>query len=438
MTVRILYVNHDGFAAAYAHLLSARGEAVDAAIPAAATTIAAVRQDGLEAVLALTERFDGISLSAETMRVTPSRLDAAMKACEPDVIHALERAAQRIADFHIRQFPSDRRYEDDDGVTLGWRWSPVDAAGLYAPGGLAAYPSSVLMNALPAKAAGVGRIVMATPPGRIDENPAILAAAKIAGVDEVWAVGGAQAIAAMAYGAGPFEPVDVIVGPGNAYVAAAKKLVFGDVGIDSIAGPSEVFIIADGQNQPAWIAADLLSQAEHDDDAQSILFTDDASFGEAVIAETTRQIKDGLAGPSAAISWPRHGAVIVVESLFDAITLVNQGAPEHLQIATTDSLAERLAERVRHAGAIFLGRMTPEALGDYVAGPNHVLPTGRRARFASGLFTQNFMKRTTLVGAGSRGFSAIGPTASKLAHAEGLPAHAYSVDVRLKALSEIP
>jgi histidinol dehydrogenase len=438
MTVRTLSAKDDSFPEAYSRLLSARGEAVDAAIPGAAASIAAVKQGGLDAVLTLTERFDGLRLTAETMRVSPARLDAAIKACDRSVVAALEKAAQRIADFHIRQFPSDRRYEDDDGVTLGWRWSPVDAAGLYAPGGLAAYPSSVLMNALPAKAAGVPRIVMATPPGRIDENPAILAAARIAGVDEVWAVGGAQAIAAMAYGAGPFEPVDVIVGPGNAYVAAAKKLVFGDVGIDSIAGPSEVFIIADGKNDPAWIAADLLSQAEHDEDAQSILFTDDVAFGAAVIVEAERQIAAGYAGPSAAISWPRHGAVIIVESLFDAIPLINQGAPEHLQIATSDAVAERLAERVRHAGAIFLGRLTPEALGDYVAGPNHVLPTGRRARFASGLFTQNFMKRTTIVGTGKKGFAAIGPTASALAHAEGLPAHAYSVDLRLKALSNMP
>lgn len=438
MPPRTLNARDQDFNEAYRALLSARGDAIDTAIPGAAASILAVRKGGLDAVLDLTERFDGLRLTPETMRVSPARVDAAMKACDPVIIKALETAAQRIADFHTRQYPTDRRYEDDDGVTLGWRWTPVDAAGLYAPGGLAAYPSSVLMNALPAKAAGVQRLVMATPPGRVDENPAILAAARIAGIDEIWAIGGAQAIAAMAYGAGPFEPVDVIVGPGNAYVAAAKKLVFGDVGIDSIAGPSEVFIVADGENDPEWIAADLLSQAEHDEDAQSILFTDDSAFGSAVLLAAERQIAAGLAGPSAAISWCRHGAVIVVESLFDAIPLINFGAPEHLQIATSDAVAERLADRVRHAGAIFLGRFTPEALGDYVAGPNHVLPTGRRARFASGLFTQNFMKRTTLVGVGAKGFAAIGPVASALAHAEGLPAHAYSVDVRLKVQSAKP
>jgi histidinol dehydrogenase len=422
---RLLFANTPGFDAAYASLLSDRTQAVDGADEAAAAALAAVKARGFEAVVELTARFDRFELTAETFLVSQMRIEAALTACDPAIIKALERAAQRIADYHERARPTDARWTDAEGITMGWRWTPIDAAGLYAPGGLAAYPSSVLMNAMPAKAAGVGRVVMVTPPNRIDENPAILAAAKIAGVDEVYAVGGAQAIGALAYGAGALRPVDVIAGPGNAWVAAAKKLVFGTVGIDSVAGPSEVFIIADAANDPGIIAADLMAQAEHDGIAQSILFTDDAAFGQAVIAS-------GQAGPEAARSWPAHGAVIIVDQLADACALCDLGAPEHLQIATDDP--DGLAGRIRHAGAIFLGRWAPEALGDYLAGPNHVLPTGGRARWASGLSTHMFMKRTTLMGAGPQGLAAIGPAGAVLARAEGLPAHAASIDLRLAAL----
>jgi histidinol dehydrogenase len=309
----------------------------------------------------------------------------------------------------------------------------VDSAGLYAPGGLAAYPSSVLMNAVPTKAAGVKRLAMATPPGKLAENPAILAAAKIAGVDEVWAIGGAQAIAALAYGAGPLAPCDVVVGPGNAYVAAAKRLVFGDVGVDSIAGPSEVFIISDGSAPAAWIAADLLAQAEHDADAQALLFTDNRGFGEDVAAAVEALLAAGQAGQSARTSWERHGAIIIVDDLEEACALANQGAGEHVQIAAMD--CERLSHLVRHAGAIFLGAHAPEALGDYVAGPSHVLPTGQRARFGSGVMTQTFMKRTSIIGANEAATRAIGPAAARIADSEGLPAHARSVRVRLDSAS---
>jgi len=342
----------------------------------------------------------------------------------------LEVAAKRIADFHEKSLPKNDFYEDADGIGLGWRWGAVDAAGLYAPGGLAAYPSSVLMNAVPAKVAGVKRIIMATPPHKLHENPAILAAAKIAGIDEIFGAGGAQAIAAMAYGAGELKPVDVIVGPGNAYVSAAKKLVFGDVGIDSIAGPSEVFIIADKDNNPKILACDLLAQAEHDEMAQSILFTDSADLANSVNEAVLAQIKDGKAGKPAAKSWEDYGAIIIVENLLDACELINQGAPEHLEIATQDP--DAILPLIRHSGSIFIGHNTPESLGDYVAGPNHVLPTGRRARFSSGLSVLNFMKRTTLLRATMRGLEKIGPYASVLARSEGLPAHGLSVDLRLE------
>lgn len=425
---RLLEAQAPGFVDAYRALIAERGERVDAADAAARDIIAAVRAGGLDAVLDLTARFDGLTLAPEDLRVPPATIERAVAACPPDLIQALETAAERIAAFHRRAKPADERWTDAQGLTLGWRWTPVDAAGLYAPGGLAAYPSAVLMNAIPAKAAGVPRLAMATPPTRLQENPAILAAAKIAGVDEIWALGGAQAIAALAYGAGPIAPVDVVAGPGNAFVAAAKKLVFGDVGVDSIAGPSEVFILADAAADPEWLAADLLAQAEHDSDAQSVLFTADRRLAEATIAAVERLLVAGQAGPSARESWRRFGAVVLVERLEDACPLVDMAAPEHLQIATAEP--ETLAARVRHAGAIFLGAHAPEALGDYVAGPNHVLPTGRRARYASGLSTLTFMKRTTLIGAGPAALAAVGPAAARIADAEGLPAHALSVRVR--------
>jgi histidinol dehydrogenase len=429
---KILFANAPDFAATYAALLSDRSEAVDGVEGKVAAIIAQIRANGFAALADYTTRFDGVDITPETVRVSAQTVDAVMKACDGAVIKALELAAGRIADYHERARPTDDSWTDAQGVTLGWRWTPVDAAGLYAPGGLAAYPSSVLMNAVPAKAAGVKRIVMVTPPARMMSNPAILAAAKIAGVDEIYGIGGAQAIAALAYGAHPIAPVDFIAGPGNAWVSIAKKLVFGKVGIDSVAGPSEVFIIADAHNDPKIMAADLLAQAEHDKVTQSILFTDDAAFGQAVHSAVGDMIAAGEAGPAAASSWPDFGAIIIVARLEDAIALSDQGAPEHLQIATDDP--EKLSAQVRHAGAIFLGRHAPEALGDYLAGPNHVLPTSGLARWASGLTTHMFMKRTTLMGTGPEGLRAIGPAGVTLAKAEGLPAHAASIALRLAAL----
>jgi histidinol dehydrogenase len=431
---RLLSASAPDFQTQYQALLQTRGDAVDGVEGRVAAILADVKARGFNALAELSQKFDDFVLTSETVRVTAAQVDAAIKACDPTVVKALELAAQRISDYHVRSKPEDARWVDPQGVTLGWRWTPVDAAGLYAPGGLAAYPSSVMMNALPAKAAGVARLVMMTPPTRLAENPAILAAAKIAGIDEIYGVGGAQAIAAMAYGADPIAKVDVIAGPGNAWVSTAKKLVFGTVGIDSVAGPSEVFIIADALNDPTIIAADLLAQAEHDAVAQSILFTDDAAFGQRVLDAVAGMIARGQSGPEAAVSWPAYGAVIVVDRLEDAVALSDQGAPEHLQIATDDP--DALASLVRHAGAIFLGRHAPEALGDYLAGPNHVLPTGGRARWASGLSTHMFMKRTTLMGTGLEGLAAIGPAGVSLATAEGLPAHAASIALRLKAANQ--
>lgn len=427
--MRRLSSDHPSFAQAFEALLAERGAVVDGAEAAARAAIAAVRADGLTAALRLTEQFDGVRLAPEAVLLDRTMLERAAEACSDEVLSALRLAFSRILDFHEREKPADAGWTDSIGMRLGWRWTPVDAAGVYAPGGLAAYPSSVLMNVAPAKVAGVGRVVLATPPGRASSNPAILAAAHVAGVDEVWILGGAQAIGALAYGAAPLQPVDVIVGPGNAYVAAAKRLVFGDVGIDSVAGPSEVFILADDSAEPSWLAADLLAQAEHDEDAQSVLFTDCSALAERVAMEVERQLKAGLAGPAAATAWARHGAIVLVKSLEEAAVLSNAGAPEHLQIAARDP--ERLLPLVRHAGAVFLGVSTPEALGDYIAGPNHVLPTGRRARFASGLSTTTFMKRTTLVSASPASLRAVGPAAATLAGAEGLPAHRHSLSLRL-------
>lgn len=427
---QLLRTSDPGFDAAYARLLGERGERLDAAETAVREIVSAVRLRGLEAVLEFTAKFDGLVLKAEKLRVSDAERKRARAACAPGVLAALEQAAERIHAYHTRQKPEDARWDDGHGVTLGWRWSAVDAAGLYAPGGLAAYPSSVLMNAIPAKAAGVVRVAMATPPGKLMENPAILAAADVAGVDEIWTIGGAQAIAALAYGAGPLAKCDVVVGPGNSYVAAAKKVVFGDVGVDAIAGPSEVFIVADSDAPPEWLAADLLAQAEHDADAQAVLFTDDAAHAEAVRAAVEKQLARGEAGVSARASWDRHGAVIVVNKLSETAPLIDRAAPEHVQLALADP--EPLARKIRHAGAIFLGLNAPEALGDYVAGPSHVLPTLRAARYASGVSVLTFMKRTSLIAATAAGVRAVGDAAAQLADAEGLPAHARSVRLRLE------
>ncbi len=388
-----------------------------------------VSRHGDAAVAKYTRRFDRVALTPQQFRVTPAEVDAALAACDAEALDALELAARRITDFHQRQMPDDLDYTDDAGVRLGYRWTPVAAAGLYVPGGTAAYPSSVLMNAIPAKVAGVPRLVMTVPAPDGKISPLVLAAARTAGIDEILRIGGAQAIAALAFGTETIEPVDKIVGPGNAYVAAAKRHVFGTVGIDTIAGPSEVLIVADNRNDPSWIAIDLLAQAEHDVAAQSLLITDDAEFADAVCAEVVHHLTTLSRRETAAKSWQTNGCVVVVAGLDEAPALIDRVAPEHLQLAIENP--EHLASRVRNAGAIFLGRYTPEALGDYVAGPNHVLPTDGAARFASGLSVLDFLKRSTVIGCGPGSLAAIGPAAITLAEAEGLGAHARSIALRL-------
>jgi histidinol dehydrogenase len=425
-----LHAARPDFAKAFAALLSAKRESasnVDAVVTA---IIEDVQRRGDTAVLEYTERFDRLKLMPAAMRIADTEIDAAAKACPKPTLAALKLAAKRIEAYHRRQIPKDFSYRDGAGITLGARWTAIASAGLYVPGGTAAYPSSVLMNAVPAKVAGVERLVMTvpTPDGKV--NPLVLAAARIAGVDEVDRIGGAQAVAALAYGTATIAPVDKIVGPGNAYVAAAKRQVFGTVGIDLIAGPSEVVIVADRGNDPRWIAADLLAQAEHDAVAQSILITDDDAFADAVAAATDDTLATLPRREIAAASWAKHGAIISVRRLGDAVALVDQLAPEHLQIAVAKP--EPLARKVRHAGAIFMGRHAPEALGDYVAGPNHVLPTSRTARFSSGLGVLDFMKRSSLIGCDERGLRALGAAAVTLARAEGLDAHALSVAIRLQ------
>ena len=417
------------FAAELDRLIDGR-RAPEADVGAAvAAIIGDVRRRGDDALLDHTRRLDGFDAgTAAGLRIDPGEIAGARAGCAPDRIAALELAAARIRAFHERQLPDGFAFTDGDGVRLGLRWTPLAAVGIYVPGGSAAYPSSVLMNAIPAAVAGVGRLVMAVPAPGGAVSPLVLAAADLAGVREIYRMGGAQAVAALAYGTATVDPVDKIVGPGNAYVAEAKRQVFGAVGIDMIAGPSEILVVADGENDPAWIAADLLSQAEHDPLAQSILITDDAAFADAVEAA----IRAWLAGlPRAEIagaSWEDFGAIIVVDRLEDAAGIVDRIAPEHLELAVAD--ADSLAARVRHAGAIFLGRHTPEAVGDYVAGPNHVLPTMGSARYASGLGVTDFMKRTTLVGCDAASLARIGPAAETLAAAEGLDAHALSLAVR--------
>lgn len=394
------------------------------------TIIGAVREKGFEALRSYTQQFDGLSLCEDSVRLSVEDIERAVERCDPDDLAALDFAAARIRAYHEKQIPADVRYTDDTGVTLGWRWTCVDAAGLYAPGGRAAYPSSVLMNAIPAKVAGVQRLALVTPAPRGEMNPLVLAAARLSDVDEIYRVGGAQAIAALAYGAGPIAPVDVIVGPGNAYVAEAKRQVFGQVGIDSVAGPSEILVVADGKNDPAWIAADLLSQAEHDTSSQSILITDCNDFADKVATAVDNQLADSPRREIAEAAWRNNSAIIVVNSLSDAPALVDRIAPEHLELAVEDP--EDMLLKVRHAGAVFLGRYTPEAVGDYVAGPDHVLPTARAARYASGLSVYDFMKRTSIIGCDEAALAKIGPAAARLADAEGLPSHAASVRVRLK------
>ena len=402
-----------------------RGSPADVDL-AVADILGRVKAEGLPAVLDYAERFDRVKLDAQSLRVTREQIEEGVARTPTAVREAIGFAAARIRAYHERQRPADQRFTDDAGVELGWRWTPLESVGIYVPGGRAAYPSTVLMNAVPAAAAGVDRIAMITPPGRLE--PAVLAAAAAAGVSEIWRVGGAHGVAALAYGAGPILPVDKIVGPGNAYVAAAKRRVFGRVGIDALAGPSEIVVVADGKNNPDWIAADLLSQAEHDPDAQSILITDDAAFGAAVATSVERQLELLATGVDARASWTAHGAIILAP-LEDSPRLVNLIAPEHVEFAVDHP--ERLSDGVRHAGAIFLGRYAPEAIGDYVAGSNHVLPTSRSARFSSGLSLYDFIKRTSIIRCDVEAFGRLAGHTVALAEAEGLPAHARSASIRL-------
>lgn len=417
------------FEEALGRLLAMKREVSQDVDEAVRAIIAEVAERGDAAVIDYTRRFDGLELTPETLRVTPAEIEEALARCDAKTLASLETAKARIEAFHRRQRPEDVTFTDDLGVGLGWRWTAIEAVGLYVPGGTASYPSSVLMNAVPAKVAGVPRIVMVVPSPRGELNPLVLAAAHLAGVDEIYRIGGAQAVAALAFGTQTIAPVAKIVGPGNAYVAAAKRRVFGTVGIDMIAGPSEVLVLADSSANPAWVAADLLAQAEHDTAAQSVLITDDAALADAVEQAVEDQLKTLPRAAIAGASWRDFGAVIVVGRLAEALPIVDRFAPEHLEILAED--ADSLAAGVRNAGAIFLGGYTPEAIGDYVGGSNHVLPTARSARFSSGLGVLDFMKRTSILRCGPEGLRALADAAIALGEAEGLDAHARSVAIRL-------
>lgn len=422
------------FEQAFTALLSAKREDSPDVDDTVADIIAQVRATGDAAVIALTEKFDRITLTPQTLRITTAEVDTAVAQVSAEDRAALEMAATRIRAYHERQLPEDAEWTDEAGATLGWRWTAVSAAGLYVPGGLASYPSSVLMNAIPAKVAGVARLAMVVPTPDGILNPLVLLAARIAGVDEIYRIGGAQAVAALAYGTETIPPVDKITGPGNAYVAAAKRRVFGKVGIDMIAGPSEILVIADQDNDPDWIALDLLSQAEHDESAQSILITTDAGFGQAVAAAVDKRLETLERRAIAGASWRDNGAIITVPDIATAAALSNRIAPEHLELCVAD--VDALSAQITHAGAIFLGQWTPEAIGDYVGGPNHVLPTARSARFSSGLSVLDFMKRTTLARMTPDALRAIGPAAERLARSESLEAHGLSVTARLRKLND--
>ena len=422
-----------GFEEAFTALLGMKREDspdVDAVV---AGIIADVRTRGDAAVIELTAKFDRMQLTPETLRFSEAEIEAECAKVSAEDRAALELAAARVRAYHAAQMPEDKRWTDEVGASLGWRWTAVSAAGLYVPGGLASYPSSVLMNAIPAKVAGVERLAIVVPTPDGVANPLVLLAARIAGVDEVYRIGGAQAIAALAYGTQTIAPVDKITGPGNAFVAAAKRRVFGKVGIDMIAGPSEILVIADKDNDPDWIALDLLSQAEHDESAQSILITDDADFGRAVAAAVDKRLETLERRAIAGASWRDFGAVITVRDMDEAVRLSDRIAPEHLELCVDD--ADALCERIRHAGAIFVGAWTPEAIGDYIGGPNHVLPTARSARFSSGLSVMDFLKRTTLSRMTPEAIAAIGPSAERLAQSESLEAHGLSVRARLDKLN---
>jgi histidinol dehydrogenase len=423
------------FEAEFQTLLSAKREDSPDVDEVVADIIADVRARGDAALLEYTERFDRLTLAPETLRLSGAEIAAEIQKVAPEDRAALELAAERIRAYHAEQMPQDAWWKDASGAELGWRWTPVSAAGLYVPGGLATYPSSVLMNAIPAKVAGVERlaITVPTPDGAI--NPLVILAAELAGVDEIYRIGGAQAIAALAYGTSSVAPVDKITGPGNAFVAAAKRRVFGKVGIDMIAGPSEILVIADKDNNPDWIALDLLSQAEHDESAQSILITDDADFASAVSASVDKFLQSLERRDIAGASWRDYGAIILVSDMDQAVALSDRIAPEHLEICVDDAMG--VSEKIHHAGAIFIGAWTPEAIGDYVGGPNHVLPTARSARFSSGLSVMDFVKRTTLSRMTPDALAQIGPAAERLASSEGLEAHGLSVTARLKQINTL-
>ena len=425
----ILSTRDAGFETAFEALLAAKRESAADVDATVAAIIEEVASRGDTALIEYTSRFDRIDLTSEALRLRPDEIVVGADAAPTATVDALRLAAERIESFHRHQLPAPIDYVDATGVRLGMRWSPIAAAGLYVPGGTAAYPSSVLMNAIPAKVAGVERLVMTVPTPDGVLNPLVLAAARLVGIDEIYRIGGAQAVAALAYGTATIKPVDKIVGPGNAYVAAAKRRVFGRVGIDMIAGPSEILVVADRHNDPAWIAADLLSQAEHDAPAQAILVTDSTEFAAAVEAAAARHLEHLPRAEIARASWQANSAILLVTDWDEAVPLIDRIAPEHLELAIDD--ADAMAARVRHAGAIFLGRYTPEAIGDYVAGPNHVLPTARSARFASGLGVLDFMKRTTIVGCDAASLNVLAPAAICLAEAEGLDAHALSLALRL-------
>jgi histidinol dehydrogenase len=424
----------EGFEEGFQALLSAKREDAPDVDAAVAEIIADVRSRGDAALIDLTARFDRMDLTPDSLRFSEAEIDALIADVPEDERAALELAATRIRAYHERQLPKDESWTDDTGAMLGWRWTPVSAAGLYVPGGLASYPSSVLMNAIPAKVAGVERLAITVPTPDGQANPLVLLAARLSGVDEVYRVGGAQAIAALAYGTDTIAPVDKITGPGNAYVAAAKRRVFGKVGIDMIAGPSEILVIADADNNPDWIALDLLSQAEHDESAQSILITDSPEFARAVEASVNKFLQTLERREIAGASWRDNGAIILVPDLAVAAQLSNRVAPEHLELCVADE--DALSAQITHAGAIFLGAWTPEAIGDYVGGPNHVLPTARSSRFSSGLNVMEFLKRTTLARMTPEALRAIGPAAETLARSESLEAHGLSVTARLKHLNE--
>ena len=429
--MQVLRTSDADFEARFARVVRNRRESDAKVGRDVASILNEVKERGDAALVEYTARWDEHRLTnADDWRITADACAEAHAALDRKLRDALQLAADRIRAYHEQQLPADRDYTDSVGMRLGARWLPVDAAGLYVPGGRAAYPSSMLMNAIPAKVAGVERLVVTTPTPKGQVNPLVLAAAHIAGVDEIWRIGGAQAVAALAYGTKTIRRVDVVVGPGNAFVAEAKRQLYGVVGIDMVAGPSEILVIADRDNDPDWIAADLLSQAEHDPTSQSILITDDAALARQVEDAVLLALMDLKTAKVARSSWDEHGLIVLVDSLDEAPALADRLAAEHVELMVTDPQA--LFDRMRHAGSVFLGRHTPEAVGDYIAGPNHVLPTGRRARFASGLSVLDFMKRTSFIEASEGALAALGPAAVSLAEAEGLPAHALSISVRLK------